>query len=219
MSSKFQAKIKKRKEQDFESMFGSPLDDELLDDDFLTSDEVASKDLVYHDTEKILDPAELSFQNNDFLEPPTTDFFDGVSDHSSNSSERICEDDIVYKEGNGTNVEMAIEVDIPPGASIRPPTKKKFETEGEYVEESVYKKTKNITKKSSSKEKEVVKSTKEKPVLSATGIGSYFYLTVEVKNALKLRHILEPERTMSEHVEAALRIYLENELMMLGDGK
>lgn len=215
MSSKFQAKVKKRKEKDFENMFGSAVDDELLDEDFLTLDESASKDLVYHAEDDLLDPQELSFkysESQDFSAETPSYFSDeellGDRLNSFQNGEEVT------KEEESENLRK-----VPPGASIRPPARKNNKALNDAAEESSlsHKMLAKAVNQKKTLHKTATKPSENKPVLSATGIGTYFYLSMEVKNALKLRHILDPDRTMSEHVETALRIYLKNELLMLGD--
>lgn len=87
--------------------------------------------------------------------------------------------------------------DIPEGASILPP-KKQARTEATMPIEEVLQR-----KKTRSSQKDRHKNQQN------------FTITPELKAALKLRTIKEPDKNISEHIQAALTVYLRDELKTL----
>lgn len=240
MSNKFRSKLKEKsqeQEREYAKLYGGGkdddildkdlldkdlLDDELLEDDFTNADESVPQDLLYHEKDELVDPAELSFEDTDYF--PSDDIYENVG--SADPEEEFIDGDLDDEE---PEIVPEIPVNVPPGASVKPPAKKKSaataalsENQKEVkkaIEEDLSRKGKKKGPTIESPLPKPKKSTAshDKAGLSSTGKGSFFYISVEVKNALKLRAVLDPNRSMSDHVEAALRAYLKKELNMLGE--
>lgn len=235
MSNKFRSKLKEKsqeQEREYAKLYGGGkdddildkdlLDDELLEDDFTNADESVPQDLLYHEKDELVDPAELSFEDTDYF--PSDDIYENVG--SADPEEEFIDSDLDDEE---PEIVPEIPVNVPPGASVKPPAKKKSaataalsENQKEVkkaIEEDLSRKGKKKGPTIESPLPKPKKSTAshDKAGLSSTGKGSFFYISVEVKNALKLRAVLDPNRSMSDHVEAALRAYLKKELNMLGE--
>lgn len=245
MSNKFRSKLKEKsqeQEQEYAKLYGGKkdndildkdllgdellLEDELLEDDFTNADESVPQDLLYHEKNELVDPTELSFEDTDYYEPASANIYedDAPADPEEEFIESAFDDEEPEKE-----IVPEIPVNVPPGASVKPPAKKKTSATAalsenqKEVKKAIEKdlsrkgKKKGPTIESPLPKPKKSKDSHDKAGLSSTGKGSFFYISVEVKNALKLRAVLDPNRSMSDHVEAALRAYLKKELNMLGE--
>lgn len=206
--------------------------DEMTDDNFLTS---VSESINKDNTEPPDSFAKQDSHDSDnstdtsIMDQPEQESSPGDSKDTEQSGPVVAEEvqqdsenDVVQPEGEPSSEQPADNTPTVKEGSKKPPKRNKKKAAGSSSVEKPDKKPDKKTEKKPVQDKHKKLKAKTntlddiEPIeWRTTYTGQHFLITLEEKEALRIKQFWEPERNMGEHIRAALDLYLADEIREL----